>query len=153
MASSLKSRTSTEPEHSKRGPDASAGGREDERKDGLEDELEDSKSSQQDLTASPSVAGSSGAAHAPASSHPPASGHPPAAALHTTAEPGVLSERLISEPERLLDLPTVLDEFVKAGFVSQRQAEDVLIAPRTKKELLQHAMEIVAARGAIRAWL
>jgi general secretion pathway protein E len=56
------------------------------------------------------------------------------------------AERLASEQERLLDLPTLLDEFVREGFISQRQAEDVLIAPRTKKELSQHPMEIIAAR-------
>ncbi len=124
MASSPTSLTSKKPEHPANGPAASADGREDD------------NSPQQDLTTAPS------AAHGPAA----ASDQHPAAALHTTPEPGVLSERLITEPERLLDLPTVLDDFVQAGFVSQRQAEDVLIAPRTKKELLQHAMEIIAAR-------
>ncbi|MEE8078334.1 MAG: hypothetical protein V3T18_05000, partial [Pseudomonadales bacterium] len=118
MASSPTSLTSKEPEDSENGPAASADGAE---------ELADSKSPQQDLNA---------AAHGPAAAHTP----------HTNPDPGVLSERLATEPERLLDLPTVLDEFVKEGFVSQRQAEDILIAPRTKKELLQHAMEIVAAR-------
>jgi len=48
--------------------------------------------------------------------------------------------------ERLLDLPTLVREFVEAGFISQRQGEDVLIAPRTKKELSQHPMEIIASR-------
>ena len=124
MASSPTSLTSKKPEHPANGPAASADGREDD------------NSPQQDLTTAPS------AAHGPAA----ASDQHPAAALHTTPEPGVLSERLTTEPERLLDLPTVLDDFVQAGFVSQRQAEDVLIAPRTKKELLQHAMEIIAAR-------
>ena len=70
--------------------------------------------------------------------------HTPAAA--PPAVTGVLSERLENVPERLLDLPSVLDDFVKANFVSQRQAEDILIAPRTTKELLQHPMEIIAAR-------
>jgi len=56
------------------------------------------------------------------------------------------AERLATEQERLLDLPTLLDDFVKEGFISQRQAEDVLIAPRTKKELTQHPMEIIADR-------
>ncbi len=56
------------------------------------------------------------------------------------------AERLAAEQERLLDLPTLLDDFVREGFISQRQAEDVLIAPRTKKELTQHPMEIIAAR-------
>jgi general secretion pathway protein E len=58
-----------------------------------------------------------------------------------------LAERLSFQSEQLLDLPTTLDEFVKEGFISQRQAEDILIAPRTKKELSQHPMEIVAERG------
>ena len=48
--------------------------------------------------------------------------------------------------ERRLDLPVVLDDLVKEGFIGQRQAEDILIAPRTKKELNQHPLEIVAAR-------
>lgn len=48
--------------------------------------------------------------------------------------------------ERLIDLPSFLDDMVSAGFISQRQAEDVLIAPRTKRELSQHPMEIVASR-------
>jgi general secretion pathway protein E len=56
------------------------------------------------------------------------------------------ADRLAAEQERLLDLPTLLDDFVQEGFISQRQAEDVLIAPRTKKELTQHPMEIIAAR-------
>jgi len=60
---------------------------------------------------------------------------------------GKLAERLSSSGgERLLDLPAVLDQLVQDGYVSQRQAEDVLIAPRTKKELTQHPLEIVAAR-------
>ncbi|MCZ6618383.1 MAG: GspE/PulE family protein [Gammaproteobacteria bacterium] len=46
----------------------------------------------------------------------------------------------------MVDLPVVLDDLVREGFVSKRQAEDILIAPRTKKELLQHPMEVVASR-------
>lgn len=49
-------------------------------------------------------------------------------------------------PERLLDLPTVLEEIVVEGLITQRQAEDILISPRTKQELSQHPFEIVAAR-------
>ncbi len=56
-----------------------------------------------------------------------------------------LAQRLQSG-ERLLDLRAVLDDLVHEGFISQRQAEDVLIAPRTKKEMYQHPLEIVAAR-------
>ena len=52
----------------------------------------------------------------------------------------------IDAPERLLDLPGVLEELVTEGLVSQRQAEDILIAPRTKKELSMHPLEIIAAR-------
>ena len=48
--------------------------------------------------------------------------------------------------ERLIDLPTLLEDLVSEGFVKQRNAEDILIAPRTKKELAQHPMEIVADR-------
>jgi len=49
-------------------------------------------------------------------------------------------------PERLIDLPTALEELVTEGLITQRQAEDVLISPRTKKELSQHPLEIIAAR-------
>ena len=52
----------------------------------------------------------------------------------------------VDSPERLIDLPTALDELVTEGLLSQRQAEDILIAPRTKKELSQHPLEIIAAR-------
>ena len=48
--------------------------------------------------------------------------------------------------ELLLDLPILLEALVEDGFISQRQAEDVLIAPRTKKELSMHPLEIVAAK-------
>ena len=48
--------------------------------------------------------------------------------------------------ERLLDLPLVLEELVEEGVMTQRQAEDILIAPRSKKELNMHPFEIVASR-------
>ena len=48
--------------------------------------------------------------------------------------------------EQLLDLPVALEWVVEAGFISQRQAEDILIAPRTKKELNMHPLEIIASR-------
>ena len=48
--------------------------------------------------------------------------------------------------EQLLDLPLTLEWVVDAGFISQRQAEDILIAPRTKKELNMHPLEILASR-------
>ena len=52
----------------------------------------------------------------------------------------------VGGPERLVDLPGALEELVTEGLLSQRQAEDILIAPRTKKELSQHPLEIIAAR-------
>ncbi len=64
-----------------------------------------------------------------------------------TDDSSMLSERLTFQSEQLIDLPTLLDDLVKEGFIGQRQAEDILIAPRTKKELSQHPMEIVADRG------
>ncbi len=48
--------------------------------------------------------------------------------------------------ERLLDLPGVLDELVRAGMIGQRDAEDILIAPRTVRQLQMHPLEIVAER-------
>jgi len=48
--------------------------------------------------------------------------------------------------EKLLDLPTVLEELVTEGYLGQRQAEDVLIAPRSKRELAMHPLEIIAER-------
>ena len=48
--------------------------------------------------------------------------------------------------ERRIDLPGLLDDLVGEGFISRRQAEDILIAPRTKRELSLHPIEIVAAR-------
>jgi hypothetical protein len=61
--------------------------------------------------------------------------------------PPPLAERLNFGSEQLIDLPTLLDDLVREGFISQRQAEDILIAPRTKKELSQHPKEIVADRS------
>ena len=48
--------------------------------------------------------------------------------------------------ERRIDLPGLLDDLVGEGFITRRQAEDILIAPRTKRELSLHPIEIVAAR-------
>ena len=62
------------------------------------------------------------------------------------ASPSPFGGALGRPPERLLDLPATLDELVRAGFIGQRQAEDILIAPRTKKELSMHPLEIVASR-------
>jgi len=88
------------------------------------------------------------------------SSHPPVAASRAGSSPqdlaeksgaedasaASLAERLPRVQEQLIDLPTLLDDLVQQGFISQRQAEDILIAPRTKKELTQHPMEIVADR-------
>jgi len=49
-------------------------------------------------------------------------------------------------PERLLDLRGVLDELIRAKMVSQREAEDILIAPRTQKQLHMHPLELIAER-------
>jgi general secretion pathway protein E len=64
-----------------------------------------------------------------------------------SAAPGTVTRANfgVSE-ERLIDLPGLLDELVGSGYISQRQAEDILISPRTKRELQQHPIEIVAAR-------
>tara|TARA_Y100001934_G_C12373595_1_gene787831 strand:+ start:1169 stop:2950 length:1782 start_codon:yes stop_codon:yes gene_type:complete len=56
-----------------------------------------------------------------------------------------LSERLENQ-ERLIQLPNLLEELTEKGYLTKRQAEDILIAPRTQKELSQHPMEIIAAR-------
>jgi general secretion pathway protein E len=55
-----------------------------------------------------------------------------------------LKERIT--PERLLDLRGVLDDLVRANMVSQREAEDILIAPRTQKQLHMHPLELIAER-------
>jgi general secretion pathway protein E len=49
-------------------------------------------------------------------------------------------------PERLLDLRGVLDDLMRSKIVSQRDAEDILIAPRTAKQMHMHALEIIAER-------
>ncbi len=83
----------------------------------------------------------SGPLAAPAAQAP--SGEVPAYGAPKGSSP--LSARLQSG-EVLVDLASALDDLVREGYVSQRQAEDVLIAPRTKKELLQHPLEIIAGR-------
>jgi general secretion pathway protein E len=55
-----------------------------------------------------------------------------------------LKERITSE--RLLDLRGVLDDLVRASIVTQREAEDTLMAPRTAKQLHMHPLEIIAER-------
>ena len=55
-----------------------------------------------------------------------------------------LKERIAQE--RFLDLRSVLDDLVRAKIVTQRDAEDILIAPRTAKQLHMHPLEIIAER-------
>jgi general secretion pathway protein E len=52
----------------------------------------------------------------------------------------------VNASEKLLDLRSLATEFVEAGYITQRQAEDVIIATRTSKEQGQHPMEILASR-------
>ena len=95
------------------------------------------------LAAVPAEAGARSPAPAPV--RPAETGDAEVAEVPAATEP--LASRLSSATEQFLDLPTMLEELVKEGFISQRQAEDILIAPRTKKELGQHPLEIVADRN------
>ncbi len=61
-------------------------------------------------------------------------------------KPGFGSAPMDDASELLIDLPVLLEALVGDAFISQRQAEDILIAPRTKRELSMHPMEIVATR-------
>jgi general secretion pathway protein E len=54
--------------------------------------------------------------------------------------------RIVAEGERQIDLAGVLDDLVRDGLIERRQAEDILIAPRPKREQAQHPLELVAAR-------
>ena len=49
-------------------------------------------------------------------------------------------------PERFLDLRGVLDDLMRSKIVTQRDAEDILIAPRTAKQMHMHPLEIIAER-------
>lgn len=60
--------------------------------------------------------------------------------------PASLDNPFATVQELFLDLPLILDWVVEAGFISKRQAEDILIAPRTKKELNMHPFEVIASR-------
>lgn len=60
--------------------------------------------------------------------------------------PSTKSNFGVNASEKLLDLRSLATEFVEAGYITQRQAEDVMIAPRTSKEQGQHPMEILASR-------
>jgi general secretion pathway protein E len=83
----------------------------------------------------------------PAGPEAAAPSSPDAAGASEAAAPGRQPlARSLGSGEQLLDLPAVLDQLVHEGYISQRQAEDVLIAPRTKKELTQHPLEIIAGR-------
>jgi general secretion pathway protein E len=55
-------------------------------------------------------------------------------------------QRFAAASERILDLMGVLDDLARDGLVGRRQAEDILIAPRSKREIGQHPLEIVASR-------
>lgn len=46
----------------------------------------------------------------------------------------------------LLDLRVLLDAIVEDGLLSQRQAEDIRIAQRSKKELGMHPLELIASK-------
>ena len=84
---------------------------------------------------------------APSAADPSSAGAAQPAGDAAGARAAKLADRLGTHSgERLLDLPAALDQLVHDGYISQRQAEDVLIAPRTKKELTQHPLEIVAGR-------
>jgi general secretion pathway protein E len=49
-------------------------------------------------------------------------------------------------PEKLIELRSALDDLVREGRVGQRDAEDILIAPRTQNQLQMHPLEIIAER-------
>jgi len=69
------------------------------------------------------------------------------AAVDQQPREGALADRFAERAvERLLDLPSVLDELVRAGFIGQRDAEDILIAPRTAKQVRMHPFEVIAER-------
>jgi general secretion pathway protein E len=52
----------------------------------------------------------------------------------------------VDTPERLLDLRGLLDDLLRDGRVQQRDAEDILITPRTKRQLHLHPLELIAER-------
>lgn len=71
----------------------------------------------------------------------------------TTAQPGAASGGqpapfgVHRQSERLLDLKTVLDDLVADRLISQRQAEDIFVKPRSQQELALHPLEVVAKQG------
>ncbi len=53
--------------------------------------------------------------------------------------------KFLEVPEdRILDLPGVLDELVRDGYLSRDNAENLLVTPRTKKQLAMHPLEVIA---------
>ena len=48
--------------------------------------------------------------------------------------------------DRLLDLATVLEDLIEDGLVRREDAENLLGAPRSKKQLNMHPLELVAAQ-------
>lgn len=52
----------------------------------------------------------------------------------------------IRAPEKLIELRSALDDLVREGRVGQRDAEDILIAPRSQKQLQMHPLEVIADR-------
>ena len=52
----------------------------------------------------------------------------------------------IRAPEKLIELRSVLDDLVREVRIGQRDAEDILIAPRTQKQLQMHPLEVIADR-------
>src|SRR5262245_48593950 len=60
-----------------------------------------------------------------------------------TTESQLTPATAATRAERLLDLRSVLDDLVRDGMVSQKEAEDLLIKPRTKKQLAMHPLELI----------
>jgi general secretion pathway protein E len=75
--------------------------------------------------------------------HGPAGGAPAAGMPLSLA---VAVERLAAESERVLDLSGTLEDLVRDGLVLRRQAEDIRVTPRPRREQSQHPLEIVAQR-------
>jgi general secretion pathway protein E len=51
------------------------------------------------------------------------------------------------DTERALDLRAVLDALVRGGRVRQRDAQDLLVTPRSQRELQLHPLEVIAVRA------
>jgi general secretion pathway protein E len=104
------------------------------------------------VASSPQIESSEGSAKTEASAAPGAAApalHAPKsveAPVKLTSTRGFGGNVFDNGMELLLDLPVLLEALVEDGFISQRQAEDVLIAPRTTRELSMHPLEIIAAK-------